>query len=203
MKFKTLTLMTATFCLLLSGCGRKIRTAEDVTPGHANTGERLDWRYGANDLKIQTTSVLETLMNRWFKKTQYKGEEGKPVIIVTKVENETDTYIPTAMIRDVIEGIAIDDGRFSIAVGNSADQKELDALMAKIQKDPLYNNESRIKGNKGKAPQFLAKIRLTKAVTYQKYYDIEDYRMTVTLYDIETQEAIDSAWDVMRKKVEL
>jgi hypothetical protein len=32
-------------------------------------------------------------------------------------------------------------------------------------------------------------------------FDYEDYRMTVTLYDIETKEAIDSAWDVLSKKV--
>jgi hypothetical protein len=42
---------------------------------------------------------------------------------------------------------------------------------------------------------------MTKAVRSDSFCSYEDYRMPVTLYDIETQEAIDSAWDVLSKKV--
>jgi hypothetical protein len=203
MKMRWLALSLIATTILFSGCGRKIRTATDVTPGHPDTQEALDWRYGANDLKIQTTVLFKQLMDRWYAKTHYNNDNGKPRIIITNVDNQTDTYIPTTMMRDVIEGMAIDDGRFSVVVGNVDDDKELNERLERIQKDPIYNNDSRIKGNNAKAPQFLCKIRLTKAVTYQKRYDIEDYRMTVTLYNIETQEAVDSAWDVLRKKVKL
>lgn len=197
-------LLLCAAALTLCSCGgRKIRTATDITPGHPDTGEILDWRYGANDLKIQTTEILKKLVDRWYAKTHYNNANGKPSIIITNVDNQTDTYIPTTMIRDIIEGIAIDDGRFSIVVGDQGDDKELDSLMNKIQNDPKYDNSSKLAGKNAKAPQFLAKIRLTNAVTHHKYYDIEDYRMTITLYNVETREAIDSAWDVLRKKVKL
>lgn len=105
------------------------------------------------------------------------------------------------MIRDIIEGVAIDDGRYTVLVGDYQDERELDFLMSKITQDPKYSNSSRLSSGKAIAPQFLAKIRLTKSVTADRYFDYEDYRMTVTLYDIETQEAIDSAWDVLSKKI--
>ena len=107
------------------------------------------------------------------------------------------------MIRDIIEGIAVDDGRVSIVVGDAQDRKELDALMETVQASEKYDNSSRIPANSCACPEFLAKIRLTKAITQQKKFDIEDWRMTITLYDVKTQEAIDSAWDVLRKKVDV
>jgi hypothetical protein len=88
-----------------------------------------------------------------------------------------------------------------VVVGDNKDERELDALISKLKCDPKYSNTSRPQWGNASAPQFLAKIRITKASTAQRTYDIEDYRMTITLYDIATYEAIDSAWDVLRKKV--
>lgn len=194
-----LSLFAAIFSL--SGCQhRRLRSAQDITPGNPSH-EKLDWRYGAGDIKIQTTKINRQLMDRWFAKTGYDCTGGKPRIVITEIDNRTDQYIPTDMIRDIIEGVAIDDGRYTILVGDYRDEKELDYLIAKISQDPKYNNSSRLLTGKALAPQFLGKIRITKAVSSDRYYDFEDYRMTVTLYDIETQEAIDSAWDVLSKKV--
>lgn len=185
-----------------TGCScRYVRTVEDITPGNIR-GTRLDWRYGAGDIRIQTTKVNRQLMDRWFAKTCYSNQNGKPRIIITEIDNRTDCYISTDMIRDIIEGAAIDDGRYSVVVGDTSDERELDVLMNKIWNDPKYSNSSRLKPGQALAPQFLAKVRLTKAVTTDNCYYYEDYRMTVTLYDIETQEAIDSAWDVLSKKVQ-
>ena len=52
-------------------------------------------------------------------------------------------------------------------------------------------------------PNYAALHYLAESAVWRtdRYYTYEDYRMTVTLYDIETQEAIDSAWDVLCKKV--
>lgn len=202
MKFKSL-VQGALFILSLSLCScsqRSIRTAQDITPGNP-TGERLDWRYGASDIRIQTSKINRQLMDRWFAKTGWDCQKGKPRIIITDIDNRTDCYIQTDMIRDIIEGVAIDDGRYTIVVGDVQDERELDALMCKITHDPKYSNSSRLTPGLATAPQFLAKVRITKAVTSDRYYDYEDYRMTVTLYDIESQEAIDSAWDVLSKKV--
>ena len=200
---KTIHLKLIAICLLVgattSSCGRSIRTAVDVTPG--NCCEKLDWRYGAADIRIQTTKINRQLMDRWYCKTGYQGECGKPRIIITQIDNRTDQYIPSDMIRDIIEGVAIDDGRYTIVVGDEQDEQELDYLMDKVSCDPKYNNPTRLQEGRASAPQFLAKIRITKAVTSDRFYDYEDYRMTVTLYDIETQEAVDSAWDVLRKQV--
>jgi hypothetical protein len=107
------------------------------------------------------------------------------------------------MVRDIFESCSVDDGRFAIVVGDVKDEKELDLLMQKVQTDGKYSNSSKLTAGQAKAPQFLAKVRLTKAITHQKFFDIEDYRMTVTLYDVETQEAVDSAYDVLRKQVKL
>ena len=187
--------------LSLTSCAsRRVRTAEDITPGNA-TCEKLDWRYGAGDIKIQTTKINKQLMDRWFVKTAYDGKAGKPRIVITDVDNRTNTYISTDMIRDIIEGVAIDDGRYTVVVGDVQDERELDMLINKISHDPKYSNSSRLASGNATAPQFLGKIRITKAISSDRGYDYEDYRMTVTLYDIETQEAIDSAWDVLRKKV--
>lgn len=185
---------------LTSCCCRHIRTATDVTPGNCSYA-KLDWRYGAGDIRIQTTKITSELMNRWYSKTERAQEFGKPRLIVTQVDNRTDQYISTDTIRDVIESVAIDDGRFAVLVGDVHDERELDALMAKIKCHPKYNNCSQLYGQCALAPQFLAKIRITKAVTSDHFNDFENYRMTITLYDIETQEAIDSASDVLIKKV--
>lgn len=203
MKFQHL--LYPTLCLsvmtLFSSCAcRTIRTAQDITPGNISH-ERLDWRYGSSDIRIQTTKLNKQLMDRWLTKTGYDIGYGKPRIIITEIDNRTDQYIQTDMIRDIFECVAIDDGRYTILVGDARNERELDELMDKISLDPKYNNNSRLQEGKAIAPQFLAKVRLTKAVTSDRYYDYEDYRMTVTLYDIETQEVIDSAWDVLSKKI--
>lgn len=182
------------------GCScRRMRLAQDITPG--NCGEKMDWRYGATDIRIQTSKLTSQLMDRWIARTGYNCAEGKPRIVITEVDNRTDCYISTDMIRDIFEGVAIDDGRYTILVGDYQDEKELDYMIAKITQDPKYCNSSRLAEGRAIAPQFLAKVRITKAVTSDRCFDYEDYRMTVTLYDIETQEAIDSAWDVLSKKV--
>lgn len=186
--------------LSLTSCCRNIRTAQDITPGNYSC-EKLDWRYGAGDIKIQTSKLNRQLMDRWFEKTGYDLYFGKPRIVITEIDNCTDRYISTDMIRDIIETAAIEDGRYKVVVGNTEDERELDLFMNKILHDPKYANGSRLQPNRAIAPQFLAKIRITKAVNSDRFYDYEDYRMSITLYDIETQEAIDSAWDVLCKKV--
>jgi hypothetical protein len=191
-------------CLLgvaTSSCvGRQVRMAQDITPGN-RFHERLDWRYGAPDIRIQTTKLSRQLMDRWFAKTGYDWSYGKPRIVITAVDNRTDCYISTDMIRDIFEGAAINDGRYTIVVGDYQDERELDWTMHKILCDPKYSQTSRLTPGMATAPQFLGKVRITKATSADPYYDYEDYRMTVTLYDIETQEAIDSAWDVLQKRV--
>lgn len=191
----------AAMLFTFSSCSvRRMRPAQDVTPGNP-CGEKLDWRYGATDIRIQTTKLNSQLMDRWFAKTKYDCAQGKPRILISEIDNRTDTYISTDMIRDIIEGVAIDDGRYTVVVGDYRDEGELDYLISKINQDPKYSTSSRLSPGQATAPQFLAKVRLTKAVTSDRFFDYEDYRMTVTLYDIETQEAIDSAWDVLSKKV--
>lgn len=185
--------------LMATSCCRHVRTAVDITPG--NPCEQLDWRYGAGDIRIQTTKITRQIFDRWYLKSGYQCTAGKPRVIITEIDNCTDQYIPTDMIRDIIEGVAIDDGRFTILVGNALDEMELDHLMGKVSCHPKYSNSSRLTPGLATAPQFLGKIRITKAVRADRFYTYEDYRMTVTLYDIETQEAIDSAWDVLSKKV--
>jgi hypothetical protein len=185
-----------------SACGRNIRLAKDITPANSYC-EKMDWRYGASDIKIQTTNVTKTLMDRWYwKSAKAIQADTKPRIVITEIDNRTDMYISTDMIRDVIEGVAVNDGRFTIVVGDSRDEHEMDQIMHKIRNDPKYNNSSRLEGSSVKAPQFLGKVRITKAVNSDRHYDYEDYRMTITLYDLETQELVDSAWDVLKKKVQ-
>ena len=188
--------------LILAGCGRNIRTAEDVTPG--NTKETcLNWKYGATDIRIQTGKITKELVDRWVARTQYDSTHGKPRIIVTHIDNRTDMVISNDMIRDIIEHAAVEDGRVTMVVGDSKDEQELDTWLKKITKDPKYARKSRVDKNAVQAPQFLAKIRIVKAITEQKRYDIEEYMMTLTLYDLETQEIVDSATDILRKKVQI
>lgn len=194
-------LMLFVMLISMTSCSyRRVRTAQDITPGNRSC-EKLDWRYGAGDIRIQTNKLNRQLMDRWLEKTGYDIHFGKPRLVITEIDNRTDTYISTDMIRDIIECVAIDDGRYTVVVGDVQDECELDTFMNKILSDPKYDNASRLQAGKAIAPQFLAKIRITKAVTSDCFYDYEDYRMTVTLYDIETQEAIDSAWDVLSKKI--
>ncbi len=192
-------LFLSLLCLTATSCCRHVRSAVDITPG--NPCEKLDWRYGAGDIRIQTTKLTRQIFDRWYCKTGYQCATGKPRLIITEIDNCTDQYISTEMIRDIFEGVAIDDGRFTVVVGNSADEMELDHLMGKVCAHPKYQNPSRLTPGQATAPEFLGKIRITKAIRTDRFYTYEDYRMTVTLYDIETQEAIDSAWDVLSKKV--
>lgn len=202
MKYRSLIIASSLILLTttLTGCHRRIRTAEDITPGNFPC-TKMDWRYGAADIRIQTCKAAGILMDRWYAKTNYDCKNGKPRVVITEVENRTDCYISTDMIRDIFEGVAVDDGRFTVTVGDARNEAELDALMWKITADPKYSNSSRLQPNMATAPQFLGKVRITKAVTSDNFYDYEDYRMTVTLYDIETQEVVDSSWDVLSKKV--
>lgn len=194
-----LILLTATAA---TSCSHSVRQAQDITPGN-NHCQKMDWRYGASDIRIQTAKITSTLFDRWYLKAGWDLRcPNKPRIIITEVDNRTDQYISTDMIRDIIEGVAIDDGRFSIVVGDARDERELDCLMGKILNHPKYSNSSRLVPGQAVAPQFLGTIRITKASNSDRFFDYEDYRMTLTLYDIETQEAIDSAWDVLSKKVQ-
>ncbi len=189
--------------VLLSACGRNIRTAQDVTPGHEKES-CLDWKYGATDIKIQTSHVTSELMNLWWAMTKEDiATKGTANIIITDVDNRTDQIISAAMIRDIIEEVAVEDGRFRIVVGDTQDEKELDTLLDKTLRDPKYDQKTRPQAGIVQAPQFLAKIRITKATTHQKRHDIEHYRFSITLYDVETHEAVDSASDTLYKKVSL
>lgn len=182
-------------------CGRGVRVAHDITPGNC-LGTRLDWRYGAGDIRIQTYKLCPVLMERWFLKTGYNPYTAcMPRLIITGVDNCTDQYISTDMIRDIFEEVAANDGRYTVVAGNAQDEKELDERLKKYAYDPQYANATRPNFGNSVAPQFLAKVRLTKAVTSSPRYDYEDYRMTVTLYDIETGVIIDSESDVLRKQV--
>ena len=178
-------LFLCALCLISTSCCRHVRTAVDITPG--NPSEKLDWRYGAGDIRIQTTKLTRQIFDRWYFKTGYQCAAGRPRLIITEIDNCTDQYIPTDMIRDIIEGVAIDDGRFTVVVGNVSDEMELDQLMGKNCLHPKYNNPSRLNPGQATAPEFLGKIRITKAARADRFYTYEDYRMTVTLYDIETQ----------------
>lgn len=193
-------LSTVLLTLLVGCCDRRFRTAQDITPGNPSC-EKLDWRYGANDIKIQTTKVTRQLMDRWFAKTGFECQFNRPRLIITDIDNRTNCYIATDMIRDIIEGVAVNDGRFTVVVGDYQDEEELDYIMNKVLRDPKYQNSSRLNQGNAIAPQFLAKVRITKSVTSDRFFDYENYRMTILLYDIETQEVIDSAWDVLTKKV--
>ncbi|HEX4839903.1 MAG TPA: hypothetical protein VFU89_05640, partial [Rhabdochlamydiaceae bacterium] len=188
--------------ILLTGCGRNIRTAEDVTPGNIKE-TCMSWKYGATDIRIQTGKITKELVDRWIAKTKYDITHGKPRIIITHIDNRTDMVISTDMIRDIIEHAAVDDGRVTMLVGDAKNEQELDMWLKKITKDPKYAKKSRVERNEVQAPQFLAKIRIVKAMTEQKRYDIEEYLMTLTLYDLETQEIVDSATDLLRKKVRI
>lgn len=204
MKSRLSLLTCITAATLLTGCAsRHIRTAKDITPGHCGH-TKLDWTYGANDIRIQTSKLSCCLMDRWFSRTHYNWEEsGRPRILITDIDNRTDMYISTDMIRDIFEGVAVDDGRFSIVVGNHKDARELDRLLYRIDEDSKYDRRSKPILGRVKAPQFLAKVRITKATTRDHFADYEEYRMTMTLYDVETQEVIDSSWDVLKKRVSL
>jgi hypothetical protein len=186
----------------LTGCGcRHVRVAEDITPGNYSCCEKLDGKYGATDIRIQTCKITRQIFDRWYIKSGYVCTDAKPRIIITEVDNRTDCYISTDMIRDIFEGVAADDGRFTIVAGDGWTEAELDYRLNRSTNDPKYRNDTRAATGNVTAPQFLAKIRITKAKTAQPRYDLEDYRMQVTLYDIETQEIVDSAWDVLQKKV--
>ncbi len=182
-----------------TSCMRSVRTAEDITPGHAPT--KLDWRYGAGDIKIQTSAITSQLMDRWYTCLGAPCRCDKPRLLISQIDNCTDQYISLEMIRNIIEEVAVEDGRFTIVVGNVCDESELDARMNKNIFSPKYANASQLQAGKATAPQYLAKVRLVKAVRKDCFYTFEDYRMTVTLYDIETQEVVDSASDVLIKKV--
>lgn len=198
---KKQTALALSLILTATGC-RDLRTAVDITPGNPKE-THLSWKYGATDLRIQTGKITQAIVDRWIDRTHYNLAHGKPRIIVTHVDNRTDMVIPTDMIRDIIEHAAAEDGRVTMVVGDTRDEQELDQWLTKILKNPKYANRSRVENHEVQAPQFLAKIRLVKAMTEQKRYDIEEYLMTLTLYDIETQEIVDSATDLLRKKVEI
>lgn len=194
------TILLNTLFISTTSCYRQVRTAIDITPNHSPC-DKLDWRYGAADIRIQTSHLTRQIFDRWELKTGYSCPGVRPRILITEIDNCTDQYISTEMIREIIEGVAIDDGRFTVVVGNSLDEGELDHLIGKINCHPKYHNPSRLQAGQAIAPEFLGKIRITKAIREDRFYLYEDYRMGITLYDIETQEAIDSAWDVLCKKV--
>jgi hypothetical protein len=160
----------------------------------------LNYRYGANDIFIQTSRLAKTLMDRWFVETKYIPRSTlKPIIQFGTIENKTDSYISLEMIHDIFESVATLDKRFVVVASHSKDENELDLLLKKQIQSEKYSDVTRCIPNQVTAPRFLAKLRITKAKSAGSNFDIEDYRMTMTLYDIETQEIIDQAFDLLRK----
>lgn len=204
MKLTTLTSALAVALITTSCChpcyGRRVRTGFDITPGHCC--QVLDWRYGAADIRIQVCNVARFLMDGWFNRTGYDLCNGKPRIIITEVDNRTDQYVCLDMMRDVFENIAVEDGRFTVVVGDARDAAELDYLLNQTTEDAKYNASTQPEPCQVTAPRFLGKVRLTKAINSDRCYDYEEYRLTVTLYDIQTQEIVDSAFDILRKQVQ-
>src|SRR5690554_2885782 len=105
--------------LLCSGCCRPLYMAEDISRCNP-TRASLDWHYGAKDIQIQTGRILSCLLERWYWKTGYNPNNcTKPRFIITEVDNCTDQYLSSEMIRDIFENVAANDGRFTVVVGNS------------------------------------------------------------------------------------
>lgn len=203
MKKKLITLLALSSALSLgSSCStRNVPVAYDVTPGN-HKGTRLGVNYGAEDIRIQTSKVTRCLMDRWYAETGYLAKKGNlPRVVITEIDNRSDTYISTDMVRDIIESVAINDGRYTVTVGDTKDKQELAGLLYEVTHDPKYSSSSRPEAQQALAPQFLGKVRITKSSSPLPKYTVEEYRLTITLYDIETQTALDSAWDVLRKKV--
>lgn len=141
---------------------------------HRNSSECVcvvvDWRYGASEMRIQTGRAAGDLMDRWFAKTGHDSDQKCPHIFVSKFNNLTDCFIPEEIVRDALEKAALDDGRFSIAVGK----------------------------RRGK-PTLLAKVSLSRDVFSGSLGDVEVYQLTIGLYDAESDTLLDSAKDVLCK----
>ncbi|MBB65571.1 MAG: hypothetical protein CMO81_10970 [Waddliaceae bacterium] len=158
-------------------------------------------RYTADDLCYQSALVAKQLIDRWenqFEKQIDKKE--KPRLLINDLDNRTDVPLSHKDVSKYLDLIAAKDGRFTVKLGNTQDEQENDMMMDRYLSDPHYSTDATPDHPNGKAPQFLTKIRLSKAVTSDQVYNYEDYRLSILLYDIETQELIDSAWDVLRKQ---
>ncbi len=140
-------------------------------------------------------------MDSWYRRTGYDCRKGKPRLIITEIDNRTDQYVCLDMMRDIFESIAVEDGRFTVTVGDARDEAELDYLLDKIVDSDKYSADTQLEPCQVIAPRFLAKVRLTKGTNSTRLCDYEEYRLTVTLYDIQTQQVLDSSWDVLRKQV--
>ncbi len=56
--------MGSLLSLTTSCASRCVRPAVNITPG--SCGEKMDWRYGATDIRIQTSRVTRQLMDKWY-----------------------------------------------------------------------------------------------------------------------------------------
>ncbi len=120
--------------------------------------------------------IQATKVNKKLIENWLEGHEGKPLLYIAEVDNRTDWHIDTEMLQDIFTNVAINDGRYDVTM------EEPDT---------------------GDIPVLRATILLTKKATKLKYFEYEDYIMTITVFDNDNQQKIDSAWDILRKRVEI
>ena len=138
----------------------------------------VDWRYGASEIRVQAGNASRALMERWFATTGHDCHKIRPRLLIVNFNNETDCYIPQDVVCDAIFRAASDDGRYSMELGAT---------------NPRINSWHR--------PTFIGEITLSKELTPGTSCDIEKFRLTIDLYETESKEFIDSAQDILWKKL--
>ncbi len=187
--------------LSFTGCRGKIHTVQDLT-GTPRIGERIDWRYNAQDVRLQAKYIMKELVTRWYNNTGYKAiHHVTPHIIFAEIENRSDAFISLEAFQDVLHALSIEDTRYTVEVHNVQNERELNALISKMKENPHYAPTSKVHVDQVLPPQIFAKFYLSHEVSSGNQVEYLDYRMTITFYDFETREPIDSISDTLRKKI--
>jgi hypothetical protein len=212
MKHHFVFIILASVLATLSGCGKCSQCTIAGGAGlHTDSAivtlDDLDESYDPfPDIAVQRdgfskhlAQVTRRVVEGWITRVGYSVERsGKPRVIVTEFENDTDLELTEAELRQLFNQIADNDGRFYAVLATAKTERAKSYLRSHLLDDPYFSNNS-LSGGRDKALQCLATLRLSSRKSSGERLS-DKVVIDLTLYDIENHSIAVSDWDVLDKR---
>jgi len=173
-------------CVLLVGCSKNWKVDRENPEDVAD----LDYRFDEDDARQITQGMAaDALSKPWIDEWMKANDGARPIIVVGNVPNQTEDYIDTNLVTDVLREELLNSGRVRVFA-----ERDL--------RDQL--REERISTQEFSRPEYIRKVANEISADYMMVGRVKDqkersrdlkkiinyYQFTLELIDIETNEVV-------------
>jgi uncharacterized protein (TIGR02722 family) len=173
-------------CMLLAGCSKNWKVDRENPEDVAD----LDYRFDEDDARQITQGMAaDALSKPWIDEWMRAHEGARPIIVVGNIPNQTEDYIDTNLVTDVLREELLNSGRVRVFA-----ERDL--------RDQL--REERISTQEFSRPEYIRKVANEISADYMMVGRVKDqkersrdlkkiinyYQFTLELIDIETNEVV-------------